>query len=126
MASSNLGDIYSAVSIILVFITILLDVIIREAVSYIQTSVPDSSKKKEIRELSRKGRKISRILILVLLFYTFIFYLLFPNTYRIIKLSQINFWNFDLANTLYVFINFCLLGFMVITIYYLRKIYKKS
>jgi len=126
MAFSNLGDIYSAISIILVFITILLDLIIREAVSYIDSPAPDSSKKKEIGRLNEKRKKIIVILIVVFLFYGFIFYLLLPNTFKIIEHSEISAWNFDLASTFYVFINFCLLGFMGITIYYFFKVYFKS
>ncbi|KQN34295.1 hypothetical protein ASE92_11835 [Pedobacter sp. Leaf41] len=125
MESKDLTDIYSAISIILVFITIILDLIIRETQIFDQKKKPDSSKATEITLYNRERIRLLFKIASVFLFYLFTFYLLLPNSIKIFNVSTISFWEFDLLSTFYLFINISLLVFIYIIIVNFIKIYRK-
>lgn len=116
-----MSDILSSLSIILVFVTIALDIFIKEAEAFANKNKPDSSHISEVKQYKRTKNNLAIKLSITTLFYLLIFYLLLPNTFKIIKNSSISFWTFDLVNTFYVIINF---GLLILFLIALTKSYK--
>lgn len=116
-----MSDILSSLSIILVFVTIALDIFIKEAEDFSSKSKPDSSQNKLLNKYNRTKSTLISKLSAVTFFYLLIFYLLLPNTIKIIDNSNFSFWKFDLVNTFYVIINF---GLFILFIIALLKTYK--
>lgn len=121
-----MGDIFSAISIILVFATVSLDIFAKESDNFISKRNPDRDKPTEQNDFKKEKKKLLFKLIGVLLFYLLLFWLLIPKSVKIIKDSEISFWNFDIVKTFYVIINFGILIFIVLTTNYIYKIFNKN
>ena len=104
-----MGDIFSAISIILVFATVSLDIFAKESDNFITKQNPDNDKPTEQTDFKKEKNKLLFKLIGVLLFYLLLFWLLIPKSIEIIKDSEISLWNFDIVKTFYVIINFGIL-----------------
>ena len=113
-----MGDIFSAISIILVFATVSLDIFAKESDNFITKQNPDKDKPTEQTDLKKEKNK--------LLFKLIVFWLLIPKSIEIIKDSEISLWNFDIVKTFYVIINFGILIFIVLTTNYIYKILNKN
>ncbi len=120
-----MGDIFSAISILLVFATVALDVFIKDAQSFDKKDKPDADKQIDLKRYENEKLAIIFKLTLVLSFYLIVFYLLLPKSIDIITKSDFCIWNFELIPTFYVFINFCLLVFIILTFRYMIKTIKK-
>lgn len=116
-----MGDIFSAISIILVFATVGLDVFVKESNNFISKRNPDKDKPTELADFRKGKLKVLLKLIGVLLFYLVLFWLLLPKSIEIIKTSEIDIWNFDVVKTFYVIINFGILIFIGLTSNYIYK-----
>ncbi len=121
-----MGDIFSAISIILVFATVSLDIFAKESDNFITKKNPDKDKPTEQTDFKKEKNKLLFKLIGVLLFYLLLFWLLIPKSIEIIKDSEISLWNFDIVKTFYVIINFGILIFIVLTTNYIYKIFNKN
>ncbi len=121
-----MGDIFSAISIILVFATVSLDIFAKESDNFITKENPDKDKPTEQTDFKKEKNKLLFKLIGVLLFYLLLFWLLIPKSIEIIKDSEISLWNFDIVKTFYVIINFGILIFIVLTTNYIYKIFNKN
>lgn len=121
-----MGDIFSAISIILVFATVSLDIFAKESDNFITKKNPDKDKPTEQTDFKKEKNKLLFKLIGVLLFYLLLFWLLIPKSIEIIKDSEISIWNFDIVKTFYVIINFGILIFIVLTTNYIYKIFNKN
>ena len=110
-----MADLLSAISVLLVFLTILLNSIEKEVNEILKTRKPPI-----VQEERRKA--INHSLLRVLLFkslpitltYFIIAYSLLPQAVHIILSSRFSFWQFDSLNTIFVFIE---LGFWGLTTY---------
>lgn len=120
-----MGDIFSAIGILLVFATVALDFVIKDSVDFIKIIKPDASKKTETDNYNSKKNNIVIKLVGVLIFYLVLFWLLIPKSVEILKSSEINFWEFNLLSTFYILINFCILVFIILTLKYIIKTLKK-
>lgn len=121
-----MGDIFSAIGILLVFATVALDFIVKDANLFLQKDIPDKSKTTEISKYKNNKNEIIIKLLLVLIFYFVLFWLLIPKSITILSQSNFDMWDFDLLSTFYVLINFCILIFVVLTFnYFIRTIQKK-
>jgi len=120
-----MGDIFSAISIILVFVTVIFDVFAKESNDFLANENRDKDKPTALTNFKEKRWKLILKLSVVLFFYVLFFWLLLPGSIEIIKFSKINLWNFDLIKTFYVLINFGTLIYIGLTFNYLHKIRKK-
>lgn len=120
-----MGDIFSAIGILLVFATVALDFFVKEAQTFIKKSKPDKSKVTEIKSFRQDKFDIILKLSGVLLFYIVLFWLLIPKSVEILGTSKFDLWNFNQISTFYILINLCILIFIVLTIRYLIQTSKK-
>lgn len=116
-----MSDIFSAISILLVFATVSLDLFIKDSQIFLHKSKPDESKTKETTKYNSERESVLCKLSGLLVFYILLFWLLVPKSFEIVKTSEIHFWNFDMISTFYVLINFCILFFIILTIKYVIK-----
>jgi len=113
--NNNISDIYSAISIILVFIMVIYDIEIKKMNEIMDERKPPEEQKEKLKNFKRKVKKCEFRLLFVGITLFLLFWILFPKAVEIISTSHINLINFDIANTLYVFIEIAVF-FMFITI----------
>lgn len=121
-----MGEIFSAIGILLVFATVSLDLFIKDSQIFLHKTKPDIAKTKEIAKYNTEKDCILYKLVGVLVFYILLFWLLLPKSVEIVKTSEIDFCNFDLIKTFYILINICILLFIIPIITYLIKTYKNK
>jgi hypothetical protein len=122
-----MNDILSSLSIILVFVTVALDLFIREAIEFQKQIPPDKEKKSLVNEYRNQRIGILIKLYGTLIFYALIFYLVLPKSIDIIKSSRLTFWDFDILNSFFILINIALLIFILIACIQIFKVcYKKK
>jgi hypothetical protein len=120
-----MGDIFSAIGILLVFATVVLDFFVKDSQTFLQKTKPDSAKTKELKNYINERNSIGYKLTGVLIFYLVLFWLLIPKTVEILKTSTFDIWDFNLISTFYVLINLCILIFIVLTSRFLIMTIKK-
>lgn len=120
-----MGDIFSAIGIILVFATVGLDVYAKEATVFISKNNPDKDKPTEVINFKKEKRNVILKLIGVFIFYLILFWLLLPKSIKIIKNSELALWNFDMVQTFYVLINIGVLIFMGLTFSFICRTFRK-
>lgn len=120
-----MGDIFSAIGILLIFATVALDFFVKDSQSFLQKTKPDSAKTKETEKYNSEKDSVLCKLLGVLIFYLILFWLLIPKSVEILKTSKIDLWNFNVLSTFYVLINFCILIFIILTIKFVIKTVKK-
>lgn len=117
-----MGDLLSAISVFLVFITFLFQAIDKEISAQIAAITPDVNK---IIERERFKKKLKNLLFLksipISIIYTLTSYTLLPKSISIIRNSKIDFWNFDPLNTIFIFIECGTIG---LTAYSIIKMYQ--
>jgi len=112
-------------SIIIVFLTVYYDILSKDISTFISKKVWGRNAQKS-RDLYRRELTIISIKSIALsAFYLVIAYLLIPETVFIIKNSQINLIEFDLKNSLFVFLEIFILVFMILSFEMLVKIIRK-
>jgi CBS domain containing-hemolysin-like protein len=121
-----MADLLSAISVFLVFLTFLLNSIEKEVLEALSTRKPETS---QTVRLNKYKTDLKRLLYLkslpVSLIYLVSFYVLLPDTIKIISSSTLNFWDFDELNTLFVFIELGLLGLTIYSIIRTFQLFKK-
>jgi hypothetical protein len=116
-----MADLLSSISVLLVFLTFLLNGIEKDVSEKITKRKPT-----EAQTVSRKqfNNDILRLLWLktipVTLIYIVTFYSLLPKAIHILTTSSFALWNFDELNTIFVFIE---TGLLVLTIFAISKAY---
>lgn len=117
-----MADLLSAISVFLVFLTFLLNSIEKEVSDILSTRKPEAA---QTDRLTRYKSYLKRIFYLktlpISIIYLITFYILLPDTVKIISTSTLNIWNFDELKTLFVFIE---LGILGLTIYAIMKTYQ--
>jgi hypothetical protein len=117
-----MADLLSAISVLLVFLTFLLNSIEKEVSDILSTRKPEVA---QTERLTRYKSDLKRIFYLktlpISIIYLITFYILLPDTVKIISISTLNIWDFDELKTLFVFIE---LGILGLTIYAILKTYQ--
>lgn len=117
-----MADLLSAISVFLVFLTFLLNSIEKEVSDILSTRKPEVA---QTDRLIRYKSDLKRIFYLktlpISIIYLITFYILLPDTVKIISISTLNIWDFDELKTLFVFIE---LGILGLTIYSFLKTYQ--
>jgi hypothetical protein len=117
-----MADLLSAISVFLVFLTFLLNSIEKEVSDILSTRKPEVA---QTDRLIRYKSDLKRIFYLktlpISIIYLITFYILLPDTVKIISISILNIWDFDELKTLFVFIE---LGILGLTIYSFLKTYQ--
>ena len=112
----NLTGSPTPISLLMVFLTVFLDVVHKDATTSIKKSLPPKEQEK-----ARKAYLNELVLLLCFkclpLMFSFIllFYLLLPAAAKIIKESSFEIWQFDLGLTLFVFIEAAILVFAILS-----------
>jgi hypothetical protein len=103
----------------LVFLTFLFNAIEKETSEKILRDKPPKEQKPERKLFEKELWKLflSKTLPITIIFFV-IFYSLLPKAFHIVTKGTISFWQFDVLNTIFVFIE---LGFLGITIYATSK-----
>lgn len=113
-----MNDILSAIGVLLVFLTFLLGSIQGEISNILDEKEPESSQTSQIRIYKSKIRKVFWLKSLpITLIFLIISYILIPSSVKIITESQIDFWNFDALNTIFIFVEIGLLGLTSFSIF---------
>lgn len=108
-----IGDIISAVSVLLIFLTFLMNGI-KENIDKLLGVKKESAKKNLANELNKK--LISTLFLQALpvtIIFLSVFWIIFPKAWTIVKTSHISLWSFNEMNTLYVLIELGLLGMLL-------------
>jgi hypothetical protein len=121
-----MGEILSAISILLVFLTILLDLTSKEVNEIISQPKPDRNRTKELSAYNSKTRKVLfGKVIPIILSYIVTAYILLPKTIDIFRRSEFKIWNFDTLLTLFVSIELGLIVLVTVSIYLALKLISK-
>ncbi|MEI7526703.1 MAG: hypothetical protein WCJ95_20310 [Mariniphaga sp.] len=119
-----MSDIFSEISILLVFATVALDFFIKDSYSFIKKGPPDLSKNTDVKIYNTERNIISIKLFAVFFFYAILFWLLLPKSIEIITKSHLDLWDFNILSTFYILINLCIVPFIILTIKSLINILK--
>jgi hypothetical protein len=121
-----MGDLLSAISVFLIFLTFLFNSIGKEVVDTLATRKPEDA---QADKLNCYKKDLKRLLFLkslpITLIFVISFYVLLPKTLTIIKTSKIDFWNFDELKTLFVFIEIGIFGLTSYTTIKTSQLYIK-
>lgn len=122
-----MGDLLSALSVYLVFLTFLLNSLEKEVSDILSQRKPEAAQTDKIK---RYTADLKRILYFktfpISIVYLTTFYILLPETIAIIKSSKANLWDFDELKTLFVFIELGILGITIYTLIKLSQLFKKN
>jgi hypothetical protein len=118
-------DQITAFSILLVFQSILFSHIGKSVNEFLKKSKPPLAQKKAFDDWIGDKRLLLIKGVLALVFCFLIWYISFPEAYRIITTSTFEIFNFDVLKTSFVVISFCLLSIMLIMIFWIIKTIKK-
>lgn len=117
-----MADILSSISVLLVFLTFLLNAIQKEITEKVNNRKPEKAMTDALRKFNDdlKGTLILKALPITIIF-TLTTYILLPKAIEIIKSSKFSFWYFDILNTIFILIVFGLFG---LTIYSINKTFE--
>lgn len=121
-----LSDILSATSVILVFVILAFDKLTTVVGIVLKAKPPDKIKKIEFenycKEINRTFIKALIVFLILLLFC----YLFIPTTLKIFATSNLDLWNFDLLQTLFVIIEFCIISMSIYIGFLTCKLFQKK
>lgn len=116
-----MADLLSAISVLLVFLTFLLNSIEEKVSEKVTQRKPTEAQAEARKQFNNDTLRLLWIKTFpVILIFIVTFYSLLPKAIHIIKTSSLAFWNFDELNTIFVFIETGLLG---LTIFAITKAY---
>ena len=124
MLENNIKDIYDALEILLVFITIIMNNIVNKAEIIIDESIKFGKKRELERQLQNADRFIITKWILLIFVTIALIFILSPTAWEILRTSNISFTNFEVSRTLYIFIFMILIYFLCVYMIYSYKLYK--
>jgi len=109
-----MADLLSSISVLLVFLTFLFNSIEKDVTEKINQRKPEPAQTMKLRQYYNELWKLIFLRTLpVTLIFIVIFYSLLPRTIHIIITSEVAFWQFDELKTIFVFIEFGLLGLSI-------------
>lgn len=101
----------------MVFLTVFLNMNYSEVNKLLNSTTPSMARECERKRFKNSLRSnLYFKSIAISLAFIFLFYLLLPKTIDIISYSKIDFWNFDINLTLFVFIESAISVFIVISV----------
>lgn len=122
-----MSDLLSAISVLLVFLTFLLNEIQKEVSLILAERKPSQAQKQDRK--SYNGRIFSLLFfkaIPIAAIFIIAFYILLPKTITILLSSKITFWGFDELSTIFVFIELGLFGLSFFAISKILKLIKRA
>ena len=121
-----MADLLSAISVLLVFLTFLLNGIEKDVSGRIIQRKPAAAQAEARRQFNNE---ILRLIWLktfpVTVIFIVTFYSLLPKAVHILTTSQLKLWNFDELNTIFVFIETGLLGLTIFTVTRVYQLFNK-
>jgi hypothetical protein len=121
-----MSEVLSAVSILIVFFTIFLDLLSRRVDNLIQQKKPSSAEYVAQKTLIRNYRKtIYGMAIPLSLGLCVILYVFLPTTVNIIKTAHFMLWDFNPLEVLYVVINTGVLVLMILSVILLVRLIQR-
>lgn len=117
-----MADLLSAISVLLVFLTFLLNGIEKDVNEKILQRKPNEAQTEARRKFNIDILKLLFLKTLPLtLIYIATFYSLLPKAFHIMRISKFAFWYFDELNTIFIFIE---IGLLCLTIFASTKVYQ--
>jgi len=110
-----MSDVFSAISILLVFATVAFDIFIKRAQDFQNEPELDESATNQIQKKMDRKRKIIWELTFLFIGFSILFYIQLPTTIDILEKSTFSIWDFDESTTFWVIINTCSLLFIGLT-----------
>lgn len=121
-----MGNLLAAISVLLVFLTFLFQSIDKEVSGKIDKPIPDVNKTNERARFKSELRKLFFLKSLpISIIYLTTTYSLLPKTVYILHHSKIDLWSFNPLNTIFVFIEYGLVGLTLYAILKTIQLYKK-
>ena len=121
-----MSDLLSAISVLLVFLTFLLQIVDKDISAVINKKNPFADKTNEIKLF---GRELYKVLFLKSIPITLIFlitaYSILPKTIFLMRNGRVDFWGFDTLNTLFIFIQCGVIGLTIYSFYKTIKLIQK-
>lgn len=129
IAMNHISDLLSSISVLLVFLTILVTYVSTELRAILDELIPDTTEAKKREKFFRRLRFVLFVKSLpITLVFILVTYILLPHTIDVISTSSFSWWNFDSLKTIFVIIEFGLIGFTIYsltqTIRLIRKLTK--
>jgi len=119
-----MGDILSAISVLLVFLTLLLSGIQTDSDALLKTNAPLTTQTENYDAFRKRVFwQIAKCLVVTIIFFL-IFWTLLPHTCKIIGHSRFAIWDFDELPTVFVLINTGVFGMFVFGLVYVVKLIK--
>ncbi len=121
-----MSDILSGISIIIAIIAQVLGLIYSEIDEHLKKDLPNKEKTQERANNKEQLLKLACLKVVpTFLASSILFYLCLPTSIKIISNSELDFWDFSVANTLFVLIDFFGLIYIIITGNLLVKLIRK-
>jgi H+/gluconate symporter-like permease len=109
-----MADLLSSISVLLVFLTFLFNTIEKEVTEKIAKRKPETQQTEARKQFNNELWKLLFLRTLpVTIIFIVTFYSLLPRAIQILTTSKFSFWNFDELNTIFIFIEFGLLGLTI-------------
>ncbi len=109
-----MADLLSSISVLLVFLTFLFNTIEKEVTEKIANRKPETQQTEAHKQFNNELWKLLFLRTLpVTIIFIVTFYSLLPRAIQILTTSKFSFWNFDELNTIFIFIEFGLLGLTI-------------
>jgi len=109
-----MGDLLSSISVLLVFLTFLLNSIEQRVSEKLSARVPLKSLQNDRKKFMAEIRMLVFLRTLpVTLIFGVVFYTMLPKTEEIIQTSEFSWWDFDALSTILVFLELGLLGLTI-------------
>jgi hypothetical protein len=117
-----MADILAAISVLLVFLTLLLAGMQKDSEELLKTNAPLKAQTDNYNAFRKKVLwQIAKSLVITVVFFL-IFWTLFPHTCKIISESNFAVWNFDELPTVFVLIELGVLGMFLFGLVYVIKL----
>lgn len=117
----------SAISVFLLFLTFLFNSIDKRANEILSERIPETKQKEKLRIYHCKLNSLIYLnAIPTTIVYLITTYVIFPKTLSIIVNSHFSLWDFDVLSTLFVFIEFGLVGFSIYALNRTRELIIQS
>ena len=117
-----MADLLAAISVLLVFLTLLLSGMQTDSDELLKTSAPLKTQIDNYNTFRKKVLwQIAKSLIITIVFFL-IFWTLLPHTFKIIMASHFDVWNFDELPTVFVLIELGVFGMFLFGLVYVVKL----
>lgn len=113
-----MGDLLSSISVLLVFLTFLLNGLQQQAEEILEIIKPGNDQKSKTDKINKKILMFFWIKCFpVSLTFGLVFYVLLPKAINIINASVFKIWNFDILDTVFILIEVGVIGLTIFAIY---------